>query len=188
MHEHQKSYLGRHSHHIQFRAFSYCMSLAFIKLSIYLDSISAYAFIKCNLSSVFVPPNCTFIGSFAFENNCNLEILNVPDRTVLEDGILGTTMLFLASLYDGVENDHEKINTMIKDIKADEKIALHKVCSSFEPSLDVILDTMEDKGGLKAFNVKNSICITPSRYLKENPFADATEKEMVEIYIIQMMG
>ena len=52
------------------------------------------------------------IGSFAFENNCNLEILNVPDRTVLEDGILGTTMLFLASLYDGDEYDDEKIYTM----------------------------------------------------------------------------
>lgn len=52
----------------------------------------------------------------------------------------------------------------------------------------MILDTMKDKGGLKAFNVKNSIGITPSGYLKENPFADATEKEVVEKYIIQMMG
>ena len=121
---------------------------------------------------VIVINGVTEIPAWTFHRCMNNKRVILAD-TVIDiqfraDGILGTTMLFLASLYDGDEYDDEKLNTMIKDINADEKFALHKVCSSFEPSLDVILDTMEDKAGLKAFNVKNSIGITPSRYLKEN--------------------
>lgn len=51
----------------------------------------------------------------------------------------------------------------------------------------MILEVLLDKGGPKAFKEENSIGITPSRYLKENPYIHVTEKEIVEKYILEMM-
>lgn len=73
-------------------------------------------------------------------------------------------------------------------INNDEIFALHRVCSSFQPTLEMIVDVVKEKGGPKAFKVKNNIGITPSRYLKENPYTDVTEKEIVEKYVLDMMG
>ena len=74
-------------------------------------------------------------------------------------------------------------------INDDEEFELHRVCSSFEPKLELILKIMKERGGPKAFKVENRIGITPSRYLKENPaYAEVTEKEIIEKYTLQMMG
>lgn len=76
----------------------------------------------------------------------------------------------------------------LKTINNNNEFALHRVCCSFEPTLEMILDTMKEKGGPKAFKVENSIGITPSQYLKENPFATVAEKEIIEKYIMDMTG
>ena len=51
----------------------------------------------------------------------------------------------------------------------------------------MILKTMKKKGGPNAFNVENDIGITPSQYLKENPYADVKEAEFVKKFVLQMM-
>lgn len=170
--------------------FCRCRCLSHIKWSINLEYIGYSAFNCCDLSSVFIPQRCREIEHCAFGSNKNLEILNVPQPIELGDFIFRDTKLlhrspFHGRNYDTIEFD---VNPWLKSINNDEQFALHRVCSSFEPTLQMILDTMEDKGGPKAFKQKNSIGITPSRYLKENPYAHVKEKEVIEKYILQMMG
>ena len=164
-------------------AFFQCISLVFIKLSINLEYIGDFAFVECNLSSVFIPPRCLEIGTRAFAGNRNLTIFSVPQDTDLDDEVVLSTKLLERSPNPAYINI-----TWLMNINNDKRFDLHRVCSSFEPSLEMILNTMKEKGGLHAFNVENSIGITPTRYLKENPYANVTEKEVVEKYILKMMG
>ncbi|GFH57225.1 hypothetical protein CTEN210_13701 [Chaetoceros tenuissimus] len=168
-------------------AFIYCKSLTSIKLSINLRFIGENAFSNCNLSSAFVPPRCIEIRYWAFAYNRNLEILNIPQRTKLVEPHWIIRFTVLCSKYPHRRADRG-VGVWLKNINNDDKFALHRVCASFEPTLDLILDTMKEKGGPKAFKVKNSIGITPSRYLNENPYAKVTEKEVIEKYVLQMMG
>ncbi|GFH57197.1 predicted protein [Chaetoceros tenuissimus] len=168
-------------------AFICCKRLAFIKWSINLEFIGQCALSDCNLSSVFVPPRCREIRDHAFACNCNLKLLNVPQNTNLVEPhwIIRDTVLY--SKYELQRADPE-LDVWLKNINDDDEFALHRVCASFEPTLDMILHTMKEKGGPKAFKVENNIGITPSQYLKENPYATVTEKEIIEKYVLQMMG
>lgn len=42
--------------------------------------------------------------------------------------------------------------------------------------------------GLAAFSIKNDMGITPSQYLKENPYTDMKEMDIVREYLMTMMG
>ena len=42
--------------------------------------------------------------------------------------------------------------------------------------------------GIAAFQQKNKVGITSSKYLSENPYADISEMEIVRNYISKMMG
>lgn len=165
-------------------AFKHCESLAFCKLSLNLRFICSCAFEYCDLSSVFIPPRCRKIGNWAFYGNANLIILNVPQDTDLGHGILESTELFTRDPNPGSINNP----AWFKNVNNFDQFALHRVCSSFQPTLEMILNTMLEKGGPKAFKVENGIGIIPSRYLKENPYAHVTEKEVIEKYVLQMMG
>ncbi|GFH57234.1 hypothetical protein CTEN210_13710 [Chaetoceros tenuissimus] len=177
---------------IESLAFSCCSSLTYIKWSINLEEIGHCAFSSCDLSSVFIPPRCREIREFAFACNRKLEILNVPPNVELLEpsGIISNTAINRKFSYRHREpRDLDlAINEWLKNINNGDEFALHRVCCSFEPTLEMILDTMKEKGGPKAFKVENSIGITPSRYLKENPYANVSEKEVIEKYILQMMG
>lgn len=169
-------------------AFSYCWNLTNIKLPPTLEYIGQCAFRECNLVSVFIPPTCRYIGPLTFALNRRLTIMSIPQNTELGYAgiIIEDTELMQRSQFE--IDDGEEVNAWLKEINNDEQFALHRVCSSFRPTLDMILNTMKEKGGPKAFKVENSIGITPSRYLNENPYADVKEKEIIEKFILQMMG
>ncbi|GFH43819.1 hypothetical protein CTEN210_00292 [Chaetoceros tenuissimus] len=164
-------------------AFSNCKSLQHVRWPLNLENIGERAFSNCNLSSVFIPPRCQNIGDYACSLNDNLEILNVPQNTAL--GLLEITgSTKLAKLY----MKQNVPGWWLTNINFGNHFDLHRICSSFEPTLEMILDTMKERGGPKTFKVENNIGITPSRYLKENPYAHVKEKEVIEKYILQMIG
>ncbi|GFH57249.1 hypothetical protein CTEN210_13725 [Chaetoceros tenuissimus] len=173
---------------IKYDAFSRCRNLKFIKWSINLHCICSSAFEGCDLSSVFLPPRCKLIGQGAFKGNRNLEILNVPKDVELETGvpelgIVDHTKLLESSPF---EDASPVVLDWLKNIN--NIFPLHRVCSSYEPSLEIILDTTKEIGGEKAFKLENSIGITASQYLQENPYATVTEKEIIEKYVLQIGG
>ncbi|GFH50332.1 hypothetical protein CTEN210_06808 [Chaetoceros tenuissimus] len=174
---------------IENHAFTFCMCLKNIKLPPTLEYIGDDAFEQCNLVSVFIPPRCRYIGRSAFEGNLRLTILSIPQNTELNrNGIIGYTNNPLQrASFERIFGINE-VNTWLKDINGEEQFALHRICSSFEPTLDMILDIMMDKGGPKAFKVRNSIGITPSRYLHENPYTNMEEREIIQKYVLKMMG
>ncbi|GFH43824.1 hypothetical protein CTEN210_00297 [Chaetoceros tenuissimus] len=195
---------------IRRNAFCFCSNLTHIKLPINLEYVKDFAFAYCKLSSVFVPPSCRVIGAWAFQSNENLEILHVPQNTELDRDVIDYTELFESSpnreaykywieidiedasnpgdLIAFFEQHCEEVKAWLKDTNTEEEFALHRICSSYEPTFEMILDNMIERGGPKAFKVKNSIGITPSRYLKENPYTNVTEKEVIEKYVLNMMG
>ncbi|GFH58445.1 predicted protein [Chaetoceros tenuissimus] len=75
----------------------------------------------------------------------------------------------------------------MKNINSDEKYALHRACCSFPPSKRVILTILEEKE-IVAFNIENAAGIIPSQYLKENPYADIDEMDIIRDYTLKMMG
>lgn len=195
---------------IRRNAFCFCWNLTHIKLPINLEYVGDFTFAYCKLSSVFIPPRCRVIGAWAFEDNKNLEILHIPQNTEIERDVIASTKLFESSpnqeaykywieidiedhdnpgdLIDFFEHHCEEVKAWLKGTNTEEEFALHRICSSYEPTLEMILDVMIEKGGPNAFKVKNSIGITPSRYLHENPYANVTEKEVLENYVLKMMG
>ncbi|GFH43848.1 hypothetical protein CTEN210_00321 [Chaetoceros tenuissimus] len=168
---------------IEHHAFFGCRSLFDIKWPLNLECIGQYAFRECNLSSVFIPPRCREIGGWAFVANENLTILNIPQDTELQRSAIFNTKLFQKS-----PAGNFGVPTWLKNMNNSDQFALHRVCSSFEPTLEMIVDVLKDRGGPNAFKVENSIGITPSRYLQENPYAHIIEKEIIEKYILDMMG
>ncbi|GFH43826.1 hypothetical protein CTEN210_00299 [Chaetoceros tenuissimus] len=182
-------------------AFYLCYRLAFIKWPMNLEYIGNDAFYECNLSSVFIPPRCVEICTRAFFKNKNLSIFHVPQDTELGRDIITNTAIARASPIEGNNQfigfgdffsglgvaANNNMNEWLKNMNNDEEYALHRACSSFQPLKEVLCGMIQEKG-LKAFKEKNSAGITPSRYLQGNPYADVTEKEVIESYILQMMG
>lgn len=169
-------------------AFYVCSRLKYIDLSINLEIIGELAFGSCNLSSVFIPPSCTEIEDDAFGDNKNLSIFHVPFNTQ----ITGVRVLFGSKLYDYMplsDTEEPLFNeeSWIKNINRGEKYSLHRVCCSFEPTIEDILEIVQEEG-IGAFNLRNKVGITPAQYLKENPYAYITEKEIIGRYIMLMIG
>ncbi|GFH44053.1 hypothetical protein CTEN210_00527 [Chaetoceros tenuissimus] len=171
--------------------FSRCKSLVYIKWSVNLEFIGDESFEECNLSSVFLPPRCRLVGSWAFGFNYNLNIFHVP-----QDTELGRLSFNKAKFLDKFpsrntstlySDNNEEIHTWIKNIHDHEDYALHRACSSYQPLKEVIMSIIENKG-LRAFKMENSIGITPSQYLRENPYADVTEQDIIKSYLMKMMG
>ncbi|GFH53321.1 hypothetical protein CTEN210_09797 [Chaetoceros tenuissimus] len=173
-------------------AFGKCSSLVFIKLSIYLEYIGVLAFKECDLFSVFIPPRCREIGAVAFYSNKNLTIFNVPRDTEIRGSVIFGTKLLHDSHFElnerGSYHDHtEEVHNWLKNMNNDNKYSLHRACSSFQPLKEVLLTIVRAKG-IGAFTVKNEADITPSKYLRENPYADIEEMDIVRDYVMKMMG
>ncbi|GFH58508.1 hypothetical protein CTEN210_14984 [Chaetoceros tenuissimus] len=169
-------------------AFFDCEGLDYIKLPINLEYIGEPSFQQCNLSSVFLPPRCRQVRDYAFADNTNLKIVNVPQDV----DIFYETKLLAASPLGDEEGRYncsheEAVHNWMKNINNDDKYALHRACCSFQPLKEVIFTILEEKG-IKAFKVKNGAGITPSQYLKENPYADINEMDVIRDYTLKMMG
>ncbi|GFH46393.1 hypothetical protein CTEN210_02867 [Chaetoceros tenuissimus] len=173
-------------------AFDGCKCLAFIKWSINLEVIENGAFMVCDLISVFIPPRCREIRMAAFRDNYKLTLFHVPQNVQLGPFLLSSTKLMRDSHFEldecGNCNNHtDEENNWIKNINTDEKYSLHRACSSYQP-LQEIIDAIIRQQGLRSFAIKNEMGITPSRYLKENPYADIQEMDIIRDYILKMMG
>ena len=86
--------------------------------------------------------------------------------------------------YHGQTDD---VHNWLKNMNNDDKFSLHRACSSFQPIKKVLLTIVLAKG-IGAFKVKNEVGITPSKYLKENPYAEIEEMDIVRDYVMKMMG
>ena len=169
-------------------AFRFCKSLVYVKLSINLEYIGEGTFQECNLSSVFLPPRCREVGGAAFSRNANLTIVHVPQDVELEGGVFAKTNMITDSPFGVfVRGTIEEVNNWMKNINNDERFSLHRACCSFQPDKEVIMRIVLQQG-FGAFNVENEMGITPSQYLKENPYTDLLEKDVIEEYIMKMLG
>lgn len=175
---------------IEEAAFYKCNGLVYIKLSISLLYIGEFAFEECDLSNVFIPPRCTTIGSGAFADNKNLLIFNVLHRIEIQRCVLLHTKLI--SFQSSRDSFRDRVNNLpitdfVMNVNGLEKYALHRACCSFEPSVNDIVVILQEKG-LGALKEQNKIGITPLQYLKENPYTDITEKEIIELYTKNLLG
>lgn len=173
-------------------AFCNCRSLIFCKLPINLEYIGNTVFYRCeSLTSIFIPPSCREIGHCALGYNKNLSILNVPVDVELGNDIIQRTVLVKHAPFEvdsfGWYRNSDEMNTWIKNINHDEVFSLHRACASFQPLKQDLINIIEEKG-LKAFGEANSAGITPSQYLKENPYTALTEKEIIHDYLMKLMG
>ena len=69
----------------------------------------------------------------------------------------------------------------------DKTFTLHRACASFQPLKQVVYSIIQERA-LKAFKETNSARITPSQYLKENPYTELTEMEIIHDYLMTLMG
>ena len=175
-------------------AFDWCRCIAYIKLSINIEYIGNGAFYNCDLTSVFIPPSCTEIGSGAFRDNYDLTIFHVHPNSNVQLGrnLLSSTKLMEESHFEldrwgNYEDQTDEVHDWVKNINNDEKYSLHRACCSFQPLKEVIM-TIILQQGIGAFNIQNEMGITPSRYLKENPYADIKETDIIRDYVMAMMG
>ena len=180
---------------IENQAFDECISLGFIKLSTSLEYIGYLAFDNCtSLTSIFIPPSCQEIENWAFVTCKKLIILGIPENTLIGENAFQRTALIKKSsidlqengFYDSYENEEEAVR-WVKSINHEEEYALHRACTSFNPLSEIIHGLVKRKG-IKAMKMPNAIGITPSQYLAANPFADISEKEITNGYILDMMG
>ncbi|GFH46382.1 hypothetical protein CTEN210_02856 [Chaetoceros tenuissimus] len=172
-------------------AFYLCRDLIFIKLSINLALIGECAFDGCDLVSVFIPSSCRAIKRCAFSRNKNLSIFHVPQQIKLGTNVLAQTKVLEESHFEICQyrnhSDQVQIHNWLKNINNDDKYSLHRACCSFQPLKQVIL-TIILQHGIGAFNIKNEAAITASRYLRENPYADIKETDIIRGYVMKMMG
>jgi len=81
-------------------AFGSCRNLTYIKLSINIEVTGEYAFCGCDLTSVFIPPRCTTIGSGAFRDNYELTLFHVHPNVQLGEFLLSDTRLLKESRFE----------------------------------------------------------------------------------------
>ncbi|GFH47153.1 leucine-rich repeat domain-containing protein [Chaetoceros tenuissimus] len=179
---------------IEWSAFDDCKSLEFVRLSQNLEFIGTWAFKYCqSLSSIFIPPSCGKIDDWAFSCCKCLVIVGMSQHTQVGMGVFQNTSLLEASPFDLDEDgdyDYDDDDAVIQWIKSNndgEAYALHRACSSFNP-LSEIIHALVKRYGVRAMKMKNAIGITPSQYLAANMFTDISEKEIINRYILDMMG
>ncbi|GFH47666.1 hypothetical protein CTEN210_04141 [Chaetoceros tenuissimus] len=170
---------------IRSRAYFHCDRLRHILFSRNLELIEPNAIGNCkSLSSMFLPESCREIKFWAFAYCPRLMIVTVPQHTEID-----VTAFEGTALENQYGNDLYDEDEWIKNINIEEQYSLHRACSSSTPSEDVIYQIMKEQGGSKAFTKRNTIEITPSQYLSENPFAESIkEKSLIQRYILEMMG
>ena len=180
---------------IERQAFFCCMSLEFVKLSRNLEFIADNAFYACHsLSSIFIPPSCTEIGNGAFCDCIELLILGLPQHVELGENVFGNTALIKKSPFEldvygyyFENNNEEEVVQWIRSINNEGAYALHRACASYNPLSEIIHDLVK-RQGINAMKTKNAIGITPSQYLEANTFSNISEKEIVNRYILDIMG
>ena len=177
---------------IEWGAFSSCSSLSYIKLSMNLEYIGFRAFGSCILMSVFIPPSVRVVRDRAFSYNKNLAIFNVPQDTEIGQNAIHQTKLlqdshFELDKYGHYRDQTHEVHNWLKNMNNDNEYSLHRACASFQPIKEVLLTIVRAKG-IGAFKVKNEAGITPSQYLKENPYAEVEEMDIVRDYVMKMMG
>ena len=174
-------------------AFEKCVSLDFVQLSRNLEYIGIAAFYACySLPSICIPPSCTEICNKAF-CDCKLLILGLPPHVELGENVFQNTALIKKSPFrrdedgDYENNNEEEVVQWIRSINNEGAYALHHACASYNPLSEIIHDLVK-RQGINAMKVKNAIGITPSQYLEANTFPDISEKEIVNKYVLEMMG
>ncbi|GFH44365.1 hypothetical protein CTEN210_00839 [Chaetoceros tenuissimus] len=186
-------------------AFFGCESLSYVRLSTSLEYIGMGAFCHCSsLTSIFVPPSCREIDIDAFDNCQSLIIFHVPQGTEIGHGVIGFTALFKASPFadriihfvpnlliptDFRRNQQirNELIQWIKNINQGEQFALHRACSSFNPLEEIIYEIVK-RQGISSLKKQNSIGVTASQYLQENPYSDIEERKIINRYVLDMMG
>ncbi|GFH50166.1 hypothetical protein CTEN210_06642 [Chaetoceros tenuissimus] len=175
-------------------AFGNCENLYDVKLSRNLEYIGKGAFYGCyDLTSIFIPPSCREIGRWAFARCNELKIFNVPRHTQLGEGVIEKTALFWASSFEtddyGGYSNTEQVNQWIKNINNGEQYELHRACSSFTPSMDIIYGIVKRKGP-SAFQKKNEVGLTALEYLYSNHFTELhiDQRALMKRYVLEMMG
>ncbi|GFH46394.1 hypothetical protein CTEN210_02868 [Chaetoceros tenuissimus] len=169
---------------IESHAFSGCNSLTHVKFPMNLEYIEEHAFDACDLASVFIPESCRWIGSNAFQRNDNLSIFHVPQTIRLHAEVIKGSKLMKYAPYF---RQTEQTNNWIKNINNDDKHSLHRLCSSFQPTKEEIFAIIQEQG-IGAFKAKNNVGVTPSEYLKENPYAELTEIEISRHYFLNKLS
>ncbi|GFH59539.1 hypothetical protein CTEN210_16015 [Chaetoceros tenuissimus] len=178
------------------RAFFGCLRLSFVKLSRNVEFIGISTFLHCeSLTSIFIPPSCREIGHQAFMECKKLIIFQVPQHAQLGNSVIAGTALFVASSfvtneYGGYYN-REEVNDWIKNVNFSDEFELHQACSSYHTINQESVYEIIKRKGLKAFQKKNAIGITPSQYLELNPFdpfAEIDQHKIMTQYVLEMMG
>ncbi|GFH50293.1 hypothetical protein CTEN210_06769 [Chaetoceros tenuissimus] len=175
---------------IEASAFYVCRSLEFVKLSRNLEYIGEYAFYRCSLTSIFIPPSCREIGNKAFQYCQKLIIFHVPRHTLIGIKAIMQTELLEASPFEvEASYNYEEVNEWVKGINDDDEYELHRACSSFNPLMDIIYGVVKRKG-LNSWKLKNEIGITPFDYLEANPFAENNidQRALMKRYLLEMIG
>lgn len=173
--------------------FGYCKSLVYVKFSRNLYYLGTSAFFECtSLTSIFIPQTCRVMGESIFRGCKKLIIFVVPRYTWLRVNVIRDTELFkLCPVeYDNEVDDsiyNRQINDWIQNRHADDQFALHRACSSDNPLLEEIYEIVKQQG-LAALKKPDSIGITASKYLAENPFTEIKEQEIIKRYINDMIG
>ena len=122
----------------------------------------------------FLPRSCKELRSRAFVKNENLTLFNVAEDAFLGGDIFEDTNMRNCS------------NEWVKNLNNGDQYSLHRACCSSPPDLQVICDNLE-KGGLEVLNVENRNGITPCQYLRENPYTDMTDIDIIRHFIAWMM-
>ncbi|GFH61967.1 hypothetical protein CTEN210_18443 [Chaetoceros tenuissimus] len=180
---------------VEHHAFHHCPELVFIRLSRNLEYIGLVAFARCeSLTSIFIPQSCVEIDFEAFWKCKRLITFSVPQHTRLGRSVIHETALKNVSPFkeDGQFPSRERndaLNTWLRNgnINIGQEYSLHRAFSSFNPLPEIIVQVLK-RQGLKALRTKNSIGITPFQYLESNPFAEVDQKNIVNRYILEMMG
>lgn len=116
-------------------------------------------------------------------------IFVVSKNTELEKLALSDTPLRDACpLVDGYETV-ERLNDWVKNLYIEnEENELHRACASCHPMFDIIYSLVKRKG-IQAMNTPNEIDITPSEYLRTNPYTRNIKEQMIlRKIILEMMG
>ncbi|GFH44633.1 hypothetical protein CTEN210_01107 [Chaetoceros tenuissimus] len=177
---------------VEREAVSYCTGLSYVKLSRNLEYIGDCAFGCCNtLPSIYIPPSCRVIDDWAFTRCAKLIILRVSQQTRLGRSVIADTALLKASPFTRHYFDNSgDMNTWIKDrhhTDEDNEFSLHRACSSYNP-LDEVIFNIVKRQGLKAFKKQDSVGVTASQYLSENPYTETEEHKIIKRYILDMMS
>lgn len=176
------------------RAFMECSKLSLIKFPKSLLYIGSYAFKACvKLEAIFIPESCREVGMVAFEGCKKLMVLNVSRHALLRIEFIADTALLRASPFtvniNGryKENQHDEVLQWVRNINSDGDFALHRICASFDPCEDTILELVRvNAPGI--LQRRNKLGMTPMDYLSINPSSDVDIQKILNGHILGMMG